>query len=382
MSIADLTSRHPALKYTGTSNMRASALYKAGEVLDDLLRVRGKKLTHVWGYDPNAGNKEHHTGRALDFMVHSDRAAGDHIANYVIKHGSRLGLVHVIWRQRIYRGPYSTSTNPKGVWQGMADRGNPTQNHMDHPHVWLADTAYKPLAAPTVLTIQLTRGATDATTGGQVSLLQKRLTAHGVKTNVDGSFGPATETNVMTFQSNKKLVVDGKVGPATRAALNATPGPAEHPLKQYSTLTLKRGDKGPAVAALQGALGGIAVDSSFGPATEQAVRNYQTKKQIVVSGIVTPNMWQALMGLPYIEFVPTPKPEPTPDPKPKPEPTPEPKPEPKPTGPPSAPPSPELIELADSIWRHTYVSRGGEYNPVLQELADIKTLLLKMQKES
>lgn len=229
MSITDLTTRHPALRHTGTARMHAPTLYKAAEILDDLNRARGKTLAHVWGYDPNAGNKEHHSGRALDFMVHSDRAAGDHIANYVIKHKARLGLIHVIWRQRIYRGPRSTSTNPKGVWQGMADRGDPTQNHMDHPHVWLAATAYIPLEAPTMLTRYLKRLDTDSTTGGQVSLLQQRLTAHGVKTSVDGSFGPATETNVKKFQTEKRLAVDGKVGPATRAALNASPAPQPAP---------------------------------------------------------------------------------------------------------------------------------------------------------
>lgn len=215
---AALVARHPALRHTGTSRMHLPTLQKAGEILDDLKTRRGKTLAHVWGFDPNTGNTEHHSGRALDFMVHSDRAAGDHIANYVIAHKERLGLIHIIWRQRIYRGPRSTSKNPKGVWQKMADRGNPTQNHMDHPHAWFAATGYTPVVEPTTLTSYLTRGST----GPEVRLLQKMLNGmDNAGLSLDGSFGPAVQTAVRSAQSRRKLTVDGQVGPATRARFNA-----------------------------------------------------------------------------------------------------------------------------------------------------------------
>lgn len=237
-TISMLTSRHPALTYTGTSRMHLPTLHKAAEVLDNLLATRNKRLAHVWGYDPNVNNKEHHSGRALDFMVHSDRAAGDQIANYVIANKDRLGLVHIIWRQRIYRGPKSTSTNPKGVWQAMADRGSTTQNHMDHPHVLFAATSYTPPKsttppkAATVLTVFLSRGSK----GPEVTLLQKMLNKMD-KAGLaeDGSFGPSTETKVKAAQKKRGLAVDGKVGPATRTRLNADwtafnkPAPAPAP---------------------------------------------------------------------------------------------------------------------------------------------------------
>ncbi|WP_051004930.1 LysM peptidoglycan-binding domain-containing protein [Blastococcus saxobsidens] len=68
-------------------------------------------------------------GRAADFMVYTDRAKGDAVAQYVIDNAARLGVESVIWRQRI-AGPWTGWT-----WQAMADRGSPTANHMDHPHV-------------------------------------------------------------------------------------------------------------------------------------------------------------------------------------------------------------------------------------------------------
>lgn len=227
-----VTSKHPALTHTGVAKMHYPALLKAAEVLDALKTGRSKTLKHVWGYDPNTSNKEHNSGRALDFMVHSDRAAGDYIADYIIANKQRLGLIHIIWRQRIYRGPYSTSSNPKGVWQGMADRGSTTQNHMDHPHVWFAGTSYTPLdppKIPTVLSSYLTRGDS----GAEVKLLQRILnTLDNAGLTLDGSFGPSVEIAVMNAQSKRKLTVDGKVGPATRDRLNAewtSPKPTPEP---------------------------------------------------------------------------------------------------------------------------------------------------------
>lgn len=68
-------------------------------------------------------------GLAADFMVYSDSAKGDAIAQYVIDNAARLGVEYVIWEQRI------AGTWTGWAWQGMEDRGSPTANHMDHPHV-------------------------------------------------------------------------------------------------------------------------------------------------------------------------------------------------------------------------------------------------------
>lgn len=82
-------------------------------------------ITSVGGYrasaiDPNG----HPAGRALDFMVSDSR--GTALASYVLANRRQLGVEYVIWRQRINSGT---------GWRSMADRGSPTQNHMDHVHV-------------------------------------------------------------------------------------------------------------------------------------------------------------------------------------------------------------------------------------------------------
>jgi hypothetical protein len=67
-------------------------------------------------------------GRAADFMVYSDRAKGDAVAQYVIDNAARFRVEYVIWKQRIY-------LVSSGSWRAMEDRGSPTANHLDHPHV-------------------------------------------------------------------------------------------------------------------------------------------------------------------------------------------------------------------------------------------------------
>lgn len=55
--------------------------------------------------------------------------------------------------------------------------------------------------------------------GTPVRWVQKQLNKHGYKLAVDGSFGGGTDKAVRKFQKDKKLEVDGRVGPKTRAAL-------------------------------------------------------------------------------------------------------------------------------------------------------------------
>lgn len=79
---------------------------------------------------------EHGQGRACDFMEStggnmpaSDRQAhGDRVAAYAIQNASRLGIMYIIWKQRIYdmRRP---------GWRMMGNRGGVTANHFDHVHV-------------------------------------------------------------------------------------------------------------------------------------------------------------------------------------------------------------------------------------------------------
>jgi hypothetical protein len=70
----------------------------------------------------------HPSGLALDYMVGTDAALGDAIAQYQIEHWDELGVEYVIWQQRML-------SSPTGSWQPMEDRGSTTANHYDHVHV-------------------------------------------------------------------------------------------------------------------------------------------------------------------------------------------------------------------------------------------------------
>jgi LysM repeat protein len=79
--------------------------------------------TRASAVDPHG----HPSGLALDYMVLTDAALGDAIAQYQIDHWDELGVEYVIWQQRIL-------TSPTGAWKPMADRGGVTANHFDHVH--------------------------------------------------------------------------------------------------------------------------------------------------------------------------------------------------------------------------------------------------------
>ncbi|RJL32434.1 hypothetical protein D5H75_12900 [Bailinhaonella thermotolerans] len=80
---------------------------------------------------------EHGVGRACDFMMSTggrmpgpeDLERGDRVSQWAISNASRLGIMYIIWKQRIY------DFRQGGGWKPMSDRGSITQNHWDHVHI-------------------------------------------------------------------------------------------------------------------------------------------------------------------------------------------------------------------------------------------------------
>ncbi len=122
-------------------------------------------------------------------------------------------------------------------------------------------------------------------TGANVTSLQYLLTSRGYATTADGDFGSGTKSAVTAFQSSRGLTADGIAGPATFAAVVST---------------VRQGDTGAAVQALQVQLvkhgKSIASDGDFGPATDSAVRSFQSAHGLTADGIVGPATWQELLG--------------------------------------------------------------------------------------
>jgi len=72
---------------------------------------------------------------------------------------------------------------------------------------------------------------------------------------------------------------------------------AEPPTTTEHTIVLSVESEGRQVRLLQQARGGIKVDGIFGPETEQAVRTFQTSRDLAVDGVVGPQTISALHGV-------------------------------------------------------------------------------------
>jgi peptidoglycan hydrolase-like protein with peptidoglycan-binding domain len=127
--------------------------------------------------------------------------------------------------------------------------------------------------------------------GSDVKALQQALIAAGitVRGGADGVFGPATTAALKSYQAGHGLEQTGQVDEATANALASVGGTtvAGSPL-----LGLKSGALGNTVKQLQQALidAGVKVrggaDGIFGPATTNALKEFQTSQGISASGVV------------------------------------------------------------------------------------------------
>jgi peptidoglycan hydrolase-like protein with peptidoglycan-binding domain len=137
----------------------------------------------------------------------------------------------------------------------------------------------------------ISAGATGPTVKWAQYLLVRRTLSYN---QIDGIFGPATETAVEQFQGYSDLVVDGIVGPATWTALGgAGPQPP----------TLAEGVRGPVVERLQTALNEgrgdfapasnpvLTVDGIYGAHTAAAVSGTQKLGHIPADGVVGLQTW-------------------------------------------------------------------------------------------
>lgn len=150
-----------------------------------------------------------------------------------------------------------------------------------------------PAAAPAAATTASTTLRVGST-GPAVAEVQRAL---GL--SADGVFGPATAAAVARFQASRGLKADGVVGPQTKQALlssgTAAPAPAPRAVAAPASArpTLRKGDRGPAVVALQQGLR-IGADGSFGPSTHAAVVALQKRAGLTPDGIVGAKTWTAL----------------------------------------------------------------------------------------
>ncbi len=142
--------------------------------------------------------------------------------------------------------------------------------------------------------------------GPDVRALQSLLRRLGFDTVVDGDFGPGTEADVRRYESRRGLRVDGRVPPRQAEAMRRragrqgadTPPPATPKSYAFGERSLRRGDRGEDVRALQEILGTLGfatgTDGDFGPATETQVRAYENQRGLIVDGVVAPRQARSM----------------------------------------------------------------------------------------
>lgn len=121
--------------------------------------------------------------------------------------------------------------------------------------------------------------------GESVRALQNSLIVLGYLTGeADGQYGSATKAAVMAFQAASGLKTDGQAGEKTQSAINSAVAAIT------SAGTLKKGDRGDAVRALQQKLSSLgylsgSADGIFGDSTKNAVMAFQAAQSLSADGI-------------------------------------------------------------------------------------------------
>ena len=130
------------------------------------------------------------------------------------------------------------------------------------------------------------QGDKDSEESNGVVKVQLLLRKSGADVAADHIFGPKTAAAVKAFQKGKGLTDDGIVGNKTWPVL---------------VVTVKVGDKGDAVRAVQSQWRFIDHDGIFGKGTDALVRQFQKSHSLTVDGIVGPNTWKAMGKGPIID---------------------------------------------------------------------------------
>ena len=221
---------------------------------------------------------EHYDGRAVDWFTNVRTATGKARGNALVSwltakdakgnvaaNARRLGVMYIIWNNRIW-GAYDPAAGWK-PYSSCATHPAASQRHHVPP---------QPRAPVPVL------GGRDAP---HVVVDQDRGAA-GLRP-VPGA-GPELGARLLARQPRPVPVVpEGRTRSSGASALNRS-------LVTYSGMTLRTGSAGPAVMAVQRAVGAGA-DGGFGPQTAAKVRTFQTGHRLSASGLVDLGTWRALL---------------------------------------------------------------------------------------
>ncbi len=220
---------------------------------------------------------EHYDGRAVDWFTNvrtvTGKARGNALVSWltakdakgnVAANARRLGVMYIIWNNRIW-GAY----DPAAGWKPYSScathpaASSDTTCHRNHVHLSLS-----------------WEGAMRRTSWWTRTVARQDFGPCRVR---DLNWAPAySRANPVRCPSYPRVyAVSGA------SSLNRS-------LVTYSGMTLRTGSAGPAVTAVQRAVGAGA-DGGFGPQTAAKVRTFQTGHRLPASGLVDLGTWRALL---------------------------------------------------------------------------------------
>jgi peptidoglycan hydrolase-like protein with peptidoglycan-binding domain len=243
----------------------------------------------------------HQVGQALDLWSSEKQAIADWLTANGGEMANRLGIVQVVWNERMWRS-YHKAGEPVGDWGSGS-------GHTDHIHISFGSAGAQGL---TSFFTEVIQGVTPPTPepvpppaptpppasggwpmlglGGDSSLttlFQYLFNANGANLVVDGDFGPQTEMAVKYVQGLNGWAQTGVVDEAMWRSVIAN-------------FSLQQGSQGLAVKALQQRLTDkgypLDVDGDFGTVTAGVVTQFQQDLGLYVDAMVGPQTWQALLN--------------------------------------------------------------------------------------
>jgi cell wall-associated NlpC family hydrolase len=148
----------------------------------------------------------------------------------------------------------------------------------------------------------------EGMSGQAVLEMQTQLQAQGyIDPGVlDGVFGPATLSAVISFQSDHSIDADGIAGPATMSAMDSLVSRENDTVAENSQpAVLKEGMSGDNVLMLQTKLKSLGyytanLDGNYGPGTLLAVIDFQSTNGLTADGIAGPATINALQYAPAV----------------------------------------------------------------------------------
>ncbi len=268
----------------------------------------------IWGaYSPDAGWRPYHgcatrPDRAWDTTCHRD-----HIHLSLSWAGAR-GRTS-FWTGQVAPTDYGPC-RPADLNWAPAYRAPRMEPCPSHP------TLSAPADSPAALAALVRFGGADLGTGSSGPAV--RAVQQGLGLGVDSWYGPVTAAAVTTFQTGHRLPATGRTdaetwraliaastagparvpsgpGPSVPPAPGPAPGPTAGPTPGTSAgpgvgAALRFGARGPAVLALQQAIGVSPASGWFGPRTWAAVAAVQRAHGLPVTGVVDRATWQAVSG--------------------------------------------------------------------------------------